>query len=113
MTRGRSARWCRGTAGPTCDTEGGLAIIAASSVPNLDGSPLFSFNGQEDLAAGLGNQAVIHQCLAAYLATFSYGTNQACLRSSQVSQLQSGAIGIAEAFDQLAAELHFTRRDAQ
>jgi hypothetical protein len=94
------------------ETEAGLAIDSSGTVTK-SGSVLFSFRGQEDLVAGLANQPVIHQCMAAYLAAYAFGSGESCLGASQVSDLQSGAIGIAEAFVRLAAEPHFTRRDAR
>jgi Protein of unknown function (DUF1588)/Protein of unknown function (DUF1592)/Protein of unknown function (DUF1595)/Protein of unknown function (DUF1587) len=93
-------------------TEGGLTIDSSGTVTK-SGSVLFSFSGQEDLVTGLANQPVIHQCMAAYLAAYAFGSGEACLGASQVSDLQSGAIGVAEAFVRLAAEPHFTRRDAR
>ena len=95
--------------------EAGLPIDSAASVPdpNVDGASLFSFTGQEDLVTGLANQAVVHQCVAAYLATYAFGSGEACIGSSQVPALQDGSMGLAEAFLRLAGEPHFTRRTAQ
>ncbi|MES1207166.1 MAG: DUF1588 domain-containing protein [Pseudomonadota bacterium] len=95
------------------ETEGGLAIDASGKVTKGDGTVLFTFNGQEELVTSLANQPVIHQCMAAYLATFAFGSSEACLGASKVADLQAGTIGIAEAFAQLAAEPHFTKRNAQ
>ena len=61
----------------------------------------------------ISQQPIIHQCLSAYLSTFAFGSDEACIGSSQVSALQSGSIGIAEAFARLASEPHFTKRNAQ
>jgi hypothetical protein len=61
----------------------------------------------------VANQPVIHQCLSAYLAAYAFGSDEACLGASQVTALQSGSIGIAEAFARLAAEPHFTQRSSQ
>jgi hypothetical protein len=55
---------------------------------------------------------VVNQCVAAYLATFAFGTGEACLGSSQVANLQAGTVGLAEAFVQLSNEPHFTRRNS-
>jgi hypothetical protein len=95
------------------DTEGGLTIDASGTVPAFGGAPALTFNGQEDLVTQIAGQPVIQQCFAAYLATFAFGSGESCLGASKVDQLQSGAIGIAEAFVQLAAEPHFTTRDAK
>ena len=50
--------------------------------------------------------------MSAYLAAYAYGSDQACLGASQVTDLQSGAIGLKEAFAKLASEPHFTTRTA-
>jgi hypothetical protein len=96
------------------DTEQGLTIDSSGGVPDPAhaGATLFSFTGEEDLVTGLANQAVVHQCVAAYMATYAYGTGDACIGASQVPALQAGTMGLAEAFVQLAAEPHFTRRNA-
>ena len=92
--------------------EDGLPIDATGSV-SKGGAMLFSFDGQEELARGLAEQPIVHQCVAAHMATFAFGTAEACIGASQVTKLQSGAIGLAEAFAQLASEPHFTKRNAQ
>jgi hypothetical protein len=93
--------------------EGGLPIDSAAAVPNPDGSVLFSFTGEEDLVAGLAQQAISYQCFAGYLSTYAFGTGEACLGSSKVGALQSGSIDIVDAFAALAGEAHFTRRSSQ
>jgi hypothetical protein len=95
--------------------EGGLPIDSADTVPdpNLAGPDLFSFTGQEDLVTGLANLPIIHQCVAAYMATYAFGSGESCIGASQVPALQAGTMGLAEAFVQLAAEPHFTSRTAQ
>jgi hypothetical protein len=94
------------------DTEGSLAIDATGSVSKA-GAMLFTFNGQEELARGLANQPVVAQCVAAHMATFAYGSAEACIGAGQVAALQSGTIGVAEAYARLATEPHFTKRNAQ
>jgi Protein of unknown function (DUF1588)/Protein of unknown function (DUF1592)/Protein of unknown function (DUF1595)/Protein of unknown function (DUF1587) len=93
--------------------ESGLAINSASRVPDPNdvSATLFSFAGQEDLVTGLADQAVIQQCIAAYMATYAFGSGEACIGASQVPALQAGSVGLADAFIQLAAEPHFTRRN--
>lgn len=95
------------------EKEDGLTIDATGTVTKGDGTTLFSFDGQEDLVTKLANQPLIHQCAAAYLATFAFGSEEACMGASRVADLQAGTIGLAEAFTQLAAEPHFTRRNVQ
>jgi hypothetical protein len=95
------------------ETEGGLAINAASTVPKEDTPTPFSFTGQEDLMTGLASQPIIHQCVAAYLATYAFGSADACLGMSSVPDLQANNIGLVEAFVKLASEPHFTQRNTQ
>ena len=68
---------------------------------------------QQSLMTAIASQPVIHQCVSAYLAAFAYGSDEACLGAGQVTALQSGSIGIAEAFARLASEPHFTQRSSQ
>lgn len=91
-------------------TDGGLAIDTASEVRTDAGVPLFRFQDQESLARALAEQTVVYQCFAAHLATYAFGTSEACLGSSRVADLQSGELGIADYYASLAAEPHFTRR---
>ena len=97
------------------DTESGLPINSVSRVPDpSDASAtatLFTFNGQEDLVTGLASQDLGQQCIAAYMATYAFGTSEACIGASQVSDLKAGNIGLAEAYVRLAAEPHFTTRN--
>lgn len=93
--------------------EGGLPINTAATTAAFGDSPALSFDGQEDLMTKLAEQPVIQQCFAAYLATFAFGSGESCLGASAVPSLQSGAVGIAEAFALLANEPHFTKRDAK
>jgi len=79
--------------------------------PTNPDNALFSFSGEEDLVTGLANLPLANQCVAAYLSTFAFGTNEACIGSGQVANLQAGTVGLAEAFVQLASEPHFTRRN--
>jgi Protein of unknown function (DUF1588)/Protein of unknown function (DUF1592)/Protein of unknown function (DUF1595) len=89
--------------------EGTYPVDSSDSVTAPDGTTL-NFTGQDDLMGDLMNEPVIHQCIQAYLATYAYGTNEACIGSSEVPDLQSGAIGLAEAYARLATESHFTKR---
>jgi len=92
--------------------EGTYDVNSSATAIAADGSQMM-FTDEESLMSALVAQPVIHECMAAYLATFSYGTNDACLGSDQVPDLQSGKIGIAEAFANLASEPHFATRDPQ
>jgi hypothetical protein len=97
------------------DQDGGLPINSADGFPDPSDLTanriLFSFTGQEDLMTGMVQQPVINQCVAAYMATYAFGTGEACIGASQVSSLQDGSIGLAEAYVRLAAEPHFTTRN--
>jgi len=84
-------------------------INSAGMVSAPDGT-MINFSDEQQLMTAVANQPVIHQCLSAYLAAFAYGSDEACLGASQVTALQSGSIGIAEAFARLANEPHFTQR---
>jgi hypothetical protein len=92
------------------DNESGLPIDTSGAVPNPDGTPLFSFADEEGLVTGLAAQPVSYQCFAGYLATYAFGTAETCLGASKVTALQTGSIGIADAFAALAGEPHFTQR---
>jgi hypothetical protein len=94
-------------------TDGGLAIDTASNVPDPSGTPLFQFQDQESLARGLADQEVVYQCVAAYLATYAFGSGQSCLGASRVSDFKAGTLGIADYYAALAAEPHFTRRASE
>jgi hypothetical protein len=74
--------------------EGSYPVDSSASVGAPDGSTL-TFNGQDDLMSELVAQPTIHQCIQAYLATFAYGTDEACVGAGEVPDLQSGAIDLA------------------
>ncbi|MDP9000735.1 MAG: DUF1588 domain-containing protein [Myxococcota bacterium] len=93
--------------------ENGLAIDSSAAVPNLDGTPLFTFADEEHLVSGLAAQPVSYQCFAGYLATYAFGTDEACLGAGTVAGMQSGSMGIASAFAALAGTPHFTQRSSQ
>jgi hypothetical protein len=94
-------------------TEDGLTINSASDVPDMNGNPLFTFQGEEDLMTGLVQQKIIYQCFAAHLATYAFGTGDSCLGASRVSDFQAGTLGIPDYYTALAAEPHFTKRNSQ
>lgn len=96
-------------AGRYRDKESGLDIDSTGSVRLPSGTSI-DFANLEDLANGLAADATVQECFAAYMAIFAFGSHEACLGSSQVPQLQSGEIGIVDAFAALAGEPHFTRR---
>jgi hypothetical protein len=101
-------------AGQYRDTESGLTIDASGTyTPAIAGAQSFSFSGQEDLAKALSQIPEAHQCAANFLATYAFGTGQACLGSSAVADLQAGKIGLLDAFVNLANEPHFQTRDLQ
>ena len=72
-----------------------------------------TFTNEQSMMTAIASQPIIHQCMSAYLAAFAYGSDEACLGASQVTALQSGSIGIAEAFARLASEPHFAQRSSQ
>ncbi len=89
--------------------EGTYPVDSTASVTAPDGSTL-NFTSEDDLMSDLLDQPVVHQCAQAYLATYAFGTDESCIGASEVPDLQSGAIGLAEAFARLATEPHFTKR---
>jgi len=95
------------------DTDSGLPINTVSNVPKSDGSALFQFQDQESLAQGLAQQAVVSQCFSAYLATYAFGTGEACLGATRVPEFSAGTLSIADYYAALALEPHFTRRTSQ
>jgi len=90
--------------------EGDYDINSASSFSGPSGD--LTFTDQESLMNALVQQPVIHECMAAYLATYGFGSSDACIGTSQVSDLQSGKIGVLEAFARLASEPHFSQRSS-
>jgi hypothetical protein len=89
--------------------EGTYPVDSSDSATGPDGSTL-NFSGEEDLMNDVVALPVIHQCIQAYLATYAYGSDESCIGASEVSDLQSGAIGLAESFARLTTEPHFTKR---
>jgi hypothetical protein len=87
-------------------------INSTGMITAPDGTTI-NFTDEKDLMTAVAAQPVIHQCLSAYLAAYAYGSDEACLGASQVTALQAGSIGIAEAFARLASEPHFTQRSSQ
>jgi len=53
------------------------------------------------------------QCFAAYLATYAFGTSDACLGKNTVNGLDATKTSILDAYAGLATEDHFTQRKAQ
>ncbi len=101
-------------AGQYRETESGLTIDASGTyTPAIAGAQSFSFSGQEDLAKDLAQVPEANQCVANFLATYAFGTGQSCLGASAVPDLQSGKIGLLDAFVNLANEPHFQTRDPQ
>jgi hypothetical protein len=90
--------------------EVGLPIDATGQVLGPSDETLFSFDGQEELVAGLAQQEISYQCFTAYIALYAFGTNQACLGPSSSDELFAGTKGITRAFADLAAEPHFSSR---
>jgi len=93
--------------------EGGLPINSAAAVPGPNDQPLFQFTGQESLVNGLVQQQIVYQCMSAYLATYAFGTGDACLGAGLTANLQAGTAGVADSFAALAGQPHFSTRQAQ
>jgi hypothetical protein len=84
--------------------------IDSSGMVAAPNNVTINFTNANDLMTTIAAQPVIHQCISAYLAAYAYGSDEACLGASQVTALQSGSIGLAEAFARLTSEPHFTQR---
>jgi hypothetical protein len=95
------------------DTESGLPIDATGAVPKDATTTLFTFDGEEQLVSDLVGLDTVHQCFAAHLAAYAFGTADSCLGASAAPALAAGTIGIAEAFARLASEPHATTRNAE
>ena len=76
-------------------------INSSGTITAPDGS-MINFTDEQGLMTAVANEPIIHECMSAYLAAYAYGSDEACLGASQVTALQSGSIGIAEAFARLA-----------
>ncbi len=100
-------------AGRYRDQEFGMPVDSKSHVPNVDRSVAFEFDDQEGLMTGLADRLEVYQCFANYLATYAFGTNEACLGTSQVEAMKNGTVGIRDAFASLATEPHFSQRSSQ
>jgi hypothetical protein len=90
-----------------------VTIDPSGNIPSLDDAPGVTFMDQEGLAQALADQPEAGECFAAYLATFAYGSAEACLGTSNAAALHDGTATIMEAFAGLAAEKHFTERNPQ
>ena len=95
------------------DTEAGLPIDASGAVPKDSSTTLFTFNGEEELVNDLVKLDTVHQCFAAHLAAYAFGSPEACLGQDAAPDLAAGKIGIVEAFARLASEPHATTRNLQ
>lgn len=94
--------------------ENGFPInAAATAIAPDDGRQLFSFTNQAELATALANEPSVQECFSAHLATYAFGTNEACLGPSSVPAALSGTMNIVDSFAELAAEPHFTQRKAE
>ena len=72
------------------ENEGGLPINSASDVPGPNDQPLFQFTDQESLVNGLVQQQIVYQCMSAYLATYAFGTGDACLGAGLTAEPAGG-----------------------
>lgn len=95
------------------ERENELPIDSSATVLSPEGEKLFDIDTQEELVTNLASLPRAQQCFAAYLATYAFGSNEACLGSSNVTKAQAGMIGVVDAYAELASEPHFTKRRAQ
>jgi hypothetical protein len=95
-------------------TENGFPIDATgNAISPADGQELFTFTNQAELVTALASEPMVQECFSAHLATYAFGTNEACLGQSHVAGALSGDLNIVESFAELAGEPHFTQRKAQ
>jgi len=94
-------------------SQNGEPINAAAAIPLDNGDPGQPFANQEELVNLLATQPEAGECFAAYLATFAYGSAEACTGTSNAAGISDGSVGILDAFAKLAGEKHFTERNAQ
>lgn len=87
-----------------------INTVSALTADNGDQIP---FNDQEGLAAVLLQQPEVGECFAAYLATYAFGSAEACIGTSKATEIDSGTVSIMDAFAGLASEPHFSTRNAQ
>ena len=63
--------------------------------------------------AQLADMPLPYECFSLYLSTFAFGSSAACTDSTQIEKLQSGEIGIKQAFAELVNSPTFTQRKGQ
>jgi hypothetical protein len=127
MTQGSACRGCHqffdpigfgfeefDQAGRFRSTQNGEDVNPADVVTDPDGNELFSFTNQEELARGFAALPESFECFSAYLATYAFGSADACLGldSTQIETMQEG-LGIVDAYATLASEPHFVERSAE
>ena len=99
-------------AGRYRETEASLEIDPSGALSNRDGQQI-SFDGQEALVQALAQEPEVHECFAAYLSTYAFGTSEACLGASAAAGLQSGEYNLLDAYAALAGEPHFSQRRSE
>lgn len=98
-------------AGRYRENENSLEIDPSGYLSTRSGEQRF-FEGQESLVQTLAQEPEVHECFAAYLSTYAFGTAQSCLGAGAAAGLREGGYGILEAYAALASEPHFTQRRA-
>jgi hypothetical protein len=93
--------------------QNGENINTVASIPDAEGNPVIDFTDEESLVTALAAQPETAQCFTAYMATFAYGSAEACLGATNAADLGTGAINIVDTFAALASEPHFTQRNSQ
>jgi hypothetical protein len=93
-------------------TENGLPIDSASHLPDENGEPLFTFDGQEALVTGLAAVPTVSECVSGQLTTWVFGGSWACLGEGRRGDFVSGTIGFIDYLSSLAGEPQFVERTA-
>jgi hypothetical protein len=94
-------------------TQNGQTIDPSGQALDPNGNVLFTFTDQADLAQKLATQLESSECFAAYMATYAFGSTDACLGPSSAQGLNDGSTSIVKAFAALASEKNFTQRNGQ
>ncbi|MET0388214.1 MAG: DUF1592 domain-containing protein [Polyangiales bacterium] len=92
--------------------EHGETIDASGVVRRANGSTLFEFAGQAQLAEGLAASPEVVDCVSGLAVAYAFGAAAGgkCLAEPARRGLRAGDYGIVELLARLAAEPHFTQR---
>ena len=92
--------------------EQGLVIDATGKVLASDGTPLFSFNGLDDLTTQLAALPEVADCVSGLAAAYAFAGagGRACLAEEARAKFASGELGVLDYYAELAATPSFVER---